>query len=1325
MHTFTRKVKWPFMFTAIGLTFGIVAVACAQPTASTVEGLFKPSSAFADRTDFSLSSILQKSLINRESFNQYLAMRLAPVLRTFYEDNYDTDIKERLNGFTADTDNAFVSQEQNLRNQFRENYLVHLQTDIFDNTGGNQAAWKLRDVNNKIIDDFISRIFAKNFVEYVQDGVGPLTKPTKSLIENTSNFKNIKLQPKFVNKNAKLKINNDAVYAAIQDKLLDQFITNENPNLVSRVVFTNETPVDGFDNYFNTKVIQSPTPSYQFQVFNKYNQQSGGTKGANGFNLLASNLKSYKNDQSKGIDIPNKFSSDSGGKLLLKASDMFDTFDPSFSAAFIQGYLALQKKSKGADSKEVDSLIKDKSIIENFFVDNNTQAAAAARAASSSSEGTIQLKTASDGGGTTQSTVHKTDLVKIFGDKDVFAGEYKQQIGNTNANQTGGGGSGGGGGTSTGSSTGSSTETTTGNSSKAVVDLIEVKKDSSSQPDYILSRGKDGIHLMAVDGGSHYLTESGRDVAKQKKFLLFRALQTKYGLVDTDTTYDFKLFDEVKKYFDTNRILFLFEALLDLSSDTNNKDNFLSYPQFKKFADSIKSIEKDLKELVQAHYKQAVFNETAVAENKVTLKLAERNQPFIDNERNNQIEQNGLAAKLPYEQDAKTGHYNDLGNYYKDIIDNVDKKGTSTVKTTSSNTGQTKNFSEEVVSKLKDNKKKVEEAAKKHVEALKVFTIPSPLYSQVILVQTKLSFTPESTSLGLNLALNNYLTSTELQNSIKLSYFQEDEAFKKIIDITNLTFSQQSGGTGGTNGNNNLTADNWKIFKETYLLDLFESQAQKSIFGHVGSSDKNSSTKTGIEGVLDTLYSSLNLEERLDSDDVIDYLSYLYTAHWLLKDNLKNYKQSLQSKLSRTSNAFLVWSVDSEKNKNDSQSTLSSTASSTSNTGLIQLRSVVSLAQNQAAGQGGDNNSDITQTEVKNPNFVFGSSVYDWTNSKTPEVNRAADDTSSFFYTKSSSSSTGAAQSSATVLRSLNQASGMTTKTAKNRYGFRGIVTSSTSGSLPEAVSRRLFKQFVNQTEKGVKVGGQMLITTAKSGKATLVLKQQADDAESTTNNAYKGALFSFGSMDNLKNIINGIQTQTEFDALYNHLTSYLNIDVTGVDKNKTLTEQKTSLTSFVDSNFKQSTQSAQRGDTSARSARSATVQIKKTQEDNQNTNYKDVFSRFDGYIGDNKVEEKNYTSYQFLSDGGKYHATFVKQVNLDDVEKIGTDSLKQEDSSKDKRLNLSLEEFLAAIALEALDPNNQTQAINALISGNKKGLVKVGDFRIFSSISAQWVRRF
>ncbi|WP_193364317.1 DUF3713 domain-containing protein [Mycoplasmoides genitalium] len=1226
MKRFLHRVKWPLLLSSIAVSLGIVAVACAQPNSRTIENLFRPSSAFTDKNDGSINATLYKALENREGLTQYLTMRLAPVLRNFYEENVDDDIKRNLRTFNTDTDNSFVNQEQNLRNQYRGDYLVRLQTDILDNTGGNQANWKLRDVNNKIVDDFINKLFTKNFVEYVDKSVGVLSTPLKGLIENQSNWNNIKIQAKFVDKNKRLRINNDAVYAAIQDKLLDQFVTNENPNLVSRVVFTNETPNDGFDNYFNPDLIKSPTPSYQFQVFNKYNQQDNSIKGANGFHILASNLQSYVNTNNKTIDIPNKFSSDSGGKLLLKASDMFDTFDPSFSAAFIQGYLALQKKSKGAEQTEYTKLEKDKSIIENFFVENNS-AKAAIKSASSSSQTT---------------TVHKTDLAKIFKENettkstDVFKGEYQKKFSNA-----------------------TSTSNSDSSNNSAIVDLKELKKDNNSQPDLILARGKDGIHLMGVDGGGYYLSESGRDVNKQKQFLLFRALQTKYGLIDTNTTYDFKLFDEVKKHFDKNRVLFLFNALFKLVD--SKESNFLSFPQFKKFSDSIITVKNELKDLVESQYQQIVFNEVATAENKVALKLAERNQPFIDNERNKQIWMNGLAAVLPYEQDSKTGHYNELGIYYKDIIDKV-SSNTSNSNSNSSSSSSSDPFSKKIIDKLKENKKKVEAAVKKHVDELKVSVIPSPQYSQIILVDTKLSSDPRNTSLALNLALNAVLSSDELQNTIRRDYFVNDDQFKQAIDLDKLTFKNW----------NSLNNENWNIFKYTYLFDLFQKQANPSIFGN-GVNESSTDNKPKINGVLDSLYNSLNLEERLDSNDLINYYSYLYTVQWLLKDNLKNLKQNLQAKLSRTTNSFLVWSLASDKDRNNTASQAMSVSSS---------KSVLVKMANNVASQ---TNQDFTKQEQQNPNYVFGSSAYNWTNNKTPTVNSAANDISSLYYTKNNGSSS--------TSLTLMQKSAQQTNNQQRRFGFHGIVTNTSSNNLPDAVRNRLFTSFVSQSEKSSSNGGQAQLQSTQSSGSNETI--------------YKGALFSFGSLTKLIETIDNIPTQAEFDALYNHLTSNLNINVTGVDRSKSLQEQKTNLKNFANSNFNNT----------------QTVQLKQAQSKTNNSNFNDVFSRFEGYIGTNKTS--NYSSYNFLQDNQIYHAVYAKQINLEDVSMLGSDSLNSTDSNNSKRLDLSLEEFLSTVALEALNPNNQTQAINALIANAKNGLVRVGDNRLFSAISSQWVRKF
>ncbi|SYV95088.1 Uncharacterised protein, partial [Mycoplasmoides gallisepticum] len=83
--------------------------------------------------------------------------------------------------------------------------------------------------------------------------------------------------------------------------------------------------------------------------------------------FITRGLDSYVNSTTKGINIPNNLSSDSGGKLLMTASDMFNSFDVSFSAAYVQQYLKQTNNTNRDNVGVVQSDIDEINLMNNFI----------------------------------------------------------------------------------------------------------------------------------------------------------------------------------------------------------------------------------------------------------------------------------------------------------------------------------------------------------------------------------------------------------------------------------------------------------------------------------------------------------------------------------------------------------------------------------------------------------------------------------------------------------------------------------------------------------------------------------------------------------------------------------------------------------------------------------------------------------------------------------------------------------------------------------------------------------------------------------------------
>ncbi|WP_033159670.1 DUF3713 domain-containing protein [Mycoplasmoides alvi] len=892
----------------------VLASSCAaQPATSSVDNLFKPSNRFGDdKMGLSVNSLVTNVLSQTDAFNTFLDTVMGNVLLSFYENNPIKSLKDKYDSWKNDVDKMWNDQIQTMKDQYRNNYLLNLQIGPLDSNGGTEAAWKQNEFNKKALEEFKSSVFAKTYLNYTDENGDVITKPDETVLTTQANWTKIK----YTNQHNKVKYvdnstdtltntnNNEQMYADIQDFMATQWVKEENPNLLSRVVLTNETPKVGFNSIFNSDLNSSISASYEFQVFNPYNELDISKTPANSWKELVEGTKGlnkYLNDNGT-IDIPSHLSSDAGGKLLMSAYDMFNTYDALFSAAYVNQYLNLLDSSYATNYLPNAHEIKPTDNIMNVFIrKTDPSGEKGAR--------TLDYVNQKESG----------DSRKLFATNaaTIANGAYKNYVDLEADNST-----------QTTTPSIKATQQTENNTSNrtSIFDIGFQKMPTTSSKDgdvvnaangttnnqFMLSRGADGIHVIGIDGGSYYISGTNgtktRDINKQKAFLLFRTLYKQLGYAKTDYDYTFDATTQIQNLFNKSPSLYLYQAF---STALNDKSSFLYLSSNAKLKDSFQKAHDTIDACVQALFKKSLLNKIETAIKTVQDKFLSKADTYVKNDLDNASAKNGIAGSIPNQQ-AIDGSIPTLEYYYQKL---AAENGivNSTTDVSNITTEGVKKFFVDLHNKVNDDVNTVVNA---FVASLNLTIEPSPTYSQVIFLKANGN---DFYTLAINLALSKGIANPNVTNAVKANYFKNNSSFKNFYDFTtgNIIFKSTD-----TNADP-LIATRIKEIANYYYAEkiLNTSSVSKfsygvpktdSIAANQGSSKDLKTNDSGFvsyKGVLQNVLDSKNFIKDSSSEDAINYFTYLYTFEWLIRNDLQNLKTILNASIPAGTSSMVAWTV--------------------------------------------------------------------------------------------------------------------------------------------------------------------------------------------------------------------------------------------------------------------------------------------------------------------------------------------------------------------------------------------------------------------------------
>lgn len=855
----SNKFKLLTGFLGISAIAGVaVTVAsCAQPNASTVNNLFKVGSNFSNLDSLNNNDIAAQSLIQKDGFNNFLSAAIANVLKVWYENNPDSKIKDKLKTWNDEINKSWDTQAQSYRDQYRQDYLVKLQTDILDDAGGTEASWKNNQLNSKILSDFSNLLYSGDYLRYVDPTTGDIvTQPDRSTLSNSDNWKNLKYTNKTTNSplyTDKPSIaNNKQMFAEMQGFIFNQWVKEQNPNLLSRVVFTNETPKSGFASVFNGELISAPSASYEFQFFNPTDsnstQLSASSSYQNMVQALSGGLSQFVNDFQ--IDIPKKYSGDSGGKLLMTADDMFNSYDLSFTAGFVDQYLKMLGDNSlttwPTGTPDPDSIMK------NFIRDTSTD------------PNVVSTKLDY----LTQKDFEKNNSNFFSSQISADNNFYEDLL--------------------------PSTTTPDAQPTKSIYNVFSPTSSiptNSNDNQFIFVRGKDGVHIIAIDGGGYYLDSiktHQRDITKQEQFLMFRSLYRTLNYVrDKQLDYSFNATTQSQNWFQKNEAMLIYEAF---ANALNDKDSYLNIASNSALKSSFENLYKTVNDYVSTADQYFQISNYSDDVNTIRSKIYDFAKTYIDNDKNKKSASNGIAAKFPNKA-APDGSYPSLEEYYALLIQNPKTPGATIL---DQKLGSRNWFNEQ----LNFAKTKFSEAALNLVQSLTLTSVKVSDYSQNILLKSN---TDDSYSLGINLAINSAISSSDISNMIKLAYFQNSNLFKSFYDPSTLSIKDPHA------SDIQAPLQNYYNILQWIALDNKGAYGIPQTLGTPAITDDQK--VKNFETILNTVFTNQNINNGFYNDNTLNYYTYLYTFAWLIDNNFARFKAILSSQIVQGVNGIISWSV--------------------------------------------------------------------------------------------------------------------------------------------------------------------------------------------------------------------------------------------------------------------------------------------------------------------------------------------------------------------------------------------------------------------------------
>ncbi|WP_027124143.1 DUF3713 domain-containing protein [Mycoplasmoides pirum] len=1221
LRKYKRKSIWLLSISAIAFATVLLSSCSAIPTDSNVKSLFKPGNQFGDNeVGLNVKDLTSQVLTDDSAFVAFMDSVMGNVLLSFYKNNPLKQLSDKYDDWVKEVDKSWDNEVQTYRDQHRNNYLLNLQIGPLDSNGGTEASWKQTELAKKALLEFQNSIFATDFLNYTNDNGHVVTQVSRDDLLKQNNWSKLKYtnqhtDSKYISNptNAVDNINNNnQMFADIQDFLATQWVKQENPNLLSRVVLTNETPKVGFSNIFNDKVNPSISPSYEFQVFNPYSDNPAKSP-AGLWNLLVggnNGLNKFLDTSNGTIDIPTEYSMDSGGKLLMNAFDMFDTYDALFSSAYVNQYLNLAIDGYATTNLGQPQEINSQENIMNAFLrkkDSNDKES---------------MYTSLDFAREKESNDTRT----FFSDnaKNISNGQYKNY---------------------------SLLESTDEAQKTYIYDIATQKLTSSinsnaSKNDtvvnqFLLSRGSDGVHIMGIDGGKYYITsqslnngngntnsttnKSIRDIEKQKQFLLFRSLFKKLNYNEKNKDYSFNSTTQIQTLFNTKPSLFIYEAF---ENDLNNGNGFLSLASNKNLKDAFENVYNKIKDYVSAMQQNTVLTKIETAIKGMRDKFTERGEKYTENDKQNVSANNGIAGRIPNVQ-ANDGSIPSLEYYYQNlayengILDSTNS-AFSLPKSNdfSTNPTGTRSYFVNLRNTLNN---KISTSAKNLAESLNLTVQTAPTYSQIVLLKSNAD---DFFTLPINLAINAGISSTNVTNLVKSKYFQNNSSFSNFYDFTTGKIKTSGIFSSIASKIQNIT----NYFYAENILN--SSNANKISYGTINTKTTNGNSDSdkfsSYNNILNNVLEQENFAKNLNSDEAIKYFTYLYTFEWLLRDNLANFKSILNSQIQTGTSALVSWTVPISANPK--------TALSSSNNPITKF--------------------------PDNPYYFWGAPT-NWMNSVNSPAIPEKSNNLNYPYSATFTSAT----------------TGNSTTYSDMKFGFIGLSVQGDKKT-NEALDNVLYSQFAKSPE----------VPTTSNGSG---------------NNIPTGSLFAYGSSRDsvVKYIQNNLNTNRDLDTFINFLVENIGVEIS----EPSLSPNNT--------------------DISTKNAALVTLM-------NDNSKIPDkAFNRYTGYIGHKKSTTDIAASEPVLSnDFTQLLPTYMSQINIDDVQNLGTNNwmgtssniTAKNDTNSSGRLGLSIDEFLAVVAIQALDSGSQSSAITNLINTNinadkSVGRTKIGDKRLLDALTSRW----
>lgn len=867
-----------------------------------------------------LADIAKASLKTKGGYNSFLKWKIGEVLQYWFENNRSKNYQDAYKDFKKDVDSEWNRKVSTAKESYRTSYEVNLRSVLDDAGVKNVNAWKVSELNNKVINKFVDDVFGVDYLGVEEDNKStdlPKKKLKSSIsadfISNTTNWKNFK----FIADEADLDLTNGLnrdvanVYAGFQEFVFDKWVSNTLPVLTCGVLYKNSQPRGGLKEIFNDKNDVDLTPSYEFQVFPDSSEGDGlhdqQKKNANDLYVeLIDNIEKYYDWNTDGINLPANWTEDSSTGIFVKPLSMYSDLYLPYAAGV--DYLLLNS---------VGGVEEDNKIRDIKFSDLNK---------------TVEVRN-NNGGEPAGESANHVNILKSFFYKKNGDGKEKQWWGFSDPEYF------------------RSVLVPNINNDKyrfysylgqdengyAISDMFTTSKtiknpSASSNSDKNLAMlflrdgpNEGGVHIITIDGLNHFVVDrdNGKeiDLDRLKNFLKYRSLQKSCGLSGykepstKGNNVSFEIKTNIENYFTSNDDV-KFDLLVSFLASKKNllKNSVDSVHQdgLEKLIDD--SFDNDLFSKLLTDWEAYALEEHLLeARQKVRSAVISNAKKFIDNIKNSKPEANGIAGRLPFLINSKNGEIEVLEKFYLFNRNDNHAWWNSKEKLSGISLPSLSEATPTVFKKYGNSS--VEDAVNKYIDSLNLVNASDSQIDYAKYVQCVYTNVD-----CINSAINSLLTASDKNNFIKNSYktslFKKDK-FRVITCDDEFKVELK---------NSKVSSDilNHSIANTYYLKNFFISKL-----------DDNSIISSGILNGKDKLLGYLNAlwsgENFKYSETQVDYLLFLNTLDYLLspesetsgdehkKINLVKYlKQDIPFGMS----AYIAWVAGTTYSKIDEYSNL-------------------------------------------------------------------------------------------------------------------------------------------------------------------------------------------------------------------------------------------------------------------------------------------------------------------------------------------------------------------------------------------------------------------